>query len=270
MSLGIQRLGGVAVFARDPAAAAAFASDTLGFNVAGAGEDGSQRLVGHGGPDPIDLVYLPGEAPGMHHASFVVADSIAPLAESLNAAGYAHEREADQKVAVVSPGGHRMHFVVGAATAKPAAAIAPVPVTAAPVCADHVGLTVVDLDAEVAFATEGLGMLESARVGDQTVHLRFPGRFGFQQLVLTRGDAPGVDHLQFTMKNLDQFYALAGRVPVERGPLRHGPGHIVALYVRDPEGYALEFSTEEEMILDDAHFVPRTWAADDPRVDDEW
>jgi hypothetical protein len=77
------------------------------------------------------------------------------------------------------------------------------------------------------------------------------------------------------MKNLDQFYAArdafeAAGAEIRRGPLRHGPGHMVAVYVTDPEGYELMFSVEEEIILDDEHFVPRTWSAEDARVADEW
>jgi catechol 2,3-dioxygenase-like lactoylglutathione lyase family enzyme len=163
----------------------------------------------------------------------------------------------------------------------PVGHLAPIPATVpAPLCSDHVSLGAADLDAEVAFATEHLGMLVSNQVlaGDGTVAmtaLRFPGRLLSHQLIVTRTAASSVEHVQFTLKNLDQFYATrdafaAAGVTVARGPLRHGPSHSVALYVTDPEGYSLEFSVEQEIIMDDAHYVPRTWRLEDTKVADEW
>ncbi|HST41559.1 MAG TPA: hypothetical protein VLK58_18725 [Conexibacter sp.] len=54
------------------------------------------------------------------------------------------------------------------------------------------------------------------------------------------------------------------------GPVRHGPGHTVALYLRDYTGNIVEFSSEEEVVLDDDAYEPRTWSAEDPTVLDEW
>jgi catechol 2,3-dioxygenase-like lactoylglutathione lyase family enzyme len=280
MSLGIQRLAGVALTARDPEAAARFATETLGFNRAAVGPPGGHALVGHGGVDAISLIYVPGDAPGMHHATYIVDEAAGFDALAASVGDAAVEHEAD-RLAVLTPAGHRLHFRLGAATAVPVGHMAPLPATIpAPLCSDHVALGAPDLEAEVAFATGKLGMLESYRVlaadgAPATVALRFPQRKLSHQLVLTRAQAPTVEHVQFTMKNLDQFYAArdafeAAGAEIRRGPLRHGPGHMVAVYVTDPEGYELMFSVEEEIILDDEHFVPRTWSAEDARVADEW
>ena len=44
-------------------------------------------------------------------------------------------------------------------------------------------------------------------------------------------------------------------VPVEAGPLRHGPGNNINLYVKDPDGVRIEFYCELEQIYDDEDHV---------------
>ena len=54
------------------------------------------------------------------------------------------------------------------------------------------------------------------------------------------------------------------------GPLRHGAGHNVAFYVYDYTGTIVEYSAEEEIILNDGNYVPRSWPVTDPCAADEW
>ena len=50
-------------------------------------------------------------------------------------------------------------------------------------------------------------------------------------------------------------------VPVEAGPLRHGPGNNITVYVRDPDGVRVEYYCELEQFHDDEdhirEFFPR-------------
>jgi len=41
-------------------------------------------------------------------------------------------------------------------------------------------------------------------------------------------------------------------------------------YFRDYTRSIVEYSAEEEIILNDATYVPRVWPATDPRAADEW
>ena len=71
-------------------------------------------------------------------------------------------------------------------------------------------------------------------------------------------------HYQMSLKSVDSFYATyealkAAGVDIQWGPLRHGPGHNIAMYFQDGAGYWVEYSVEEEIIVDDEHYVPRTW-----------
>jgi catechol 2,3-dioxygenase len=54
------------------------------------------------------------------------------------------------------------------------------------------------------------------------------------------------------------------------GPLRHGAGHNVAFYVYDYTGTIVEYSAEEEIILNDGNYAPRSWPVTDPYAADEW
>jgi catechol 2,3-dioxygenase len=82
--------------------------------------------------------------------------------------------------------------------------------------------------------------------------------------------------MQFTLKNPVAVHRAfeqmkeRGKVELIWGPLRHGAGHNIVFYFRDYTGSIVEYSAEEEIILNDATYVPRVWPATDPRAADEW
>ncbi|HEX6390010.1 MAG TPA: hypothetical protein VFZ89_11195 [Solirubrobacteraceae bacterium] len=239
MATGIQRLGHVALTAPDPEAAADFAAARLGLRRV----EGT-RLAALAGVDAFSLEYVTADG----HAAFVTPGR-------------------DEELR--TPRGHVIRLIDGPSTDLPVGHLAAVPDRApAPLCADHVGIVADDLDAEAAFFTGTLGMLESASVTGARRFLRFPRRYLHHQVVITR-DEP---YVQLTCKNLDSFYASAEalRDLIEWGPRRHGPGHEVAFAVKDLAGNRIVYSVEQEIVLDDDHHVPRTWNADDPKVTDEW
>jgi catechol 2,3-dioxygenase len=61
-----------------------------------------------------------------------------------------------------------------------------------------------------------------------------------------------------------------GKIEVIWGPLRHGAGHNIAFYFRDYTGNIVEFSAEEEIILNSTTYQPRSWSVTDPLAADEW
>jgi catechol 2,3-dioxygenase len=284
----IERLNYLALRAADPAAAAAFATEKMGLSVAHAASDGTHYLRAHG-VDPYSLVYKPGDAPGMDHVSYLVADAAAlkAAADHLTASGvevaHLEEPEWNHPAAIRfrSPAGHLIELTTGVHTDVPVAHMMSANGAApAPVVPDHVGLGAPDFDREVRFATEVLGLLPSSRImapgGVQVMEfLRAPKRFLYHCLVAVRSEEPAMHHYQMSLKSVDSFYATyealkASGVDIEWGPLRHGPGHNIAMYFQDGAGYWVEYSVEEEIIVDDEHYVPRTWTVEDPHVIDEW
>jgi hypothetical protein len=57
-----------------------------------------------------------------------------------------------------------------------------------------------------------------------------------------------------------------GGVPTATG----SDGHNIVFYFRDYTGSIVEYSAEEEIILNDATYAPRVWPTSDPRAADEW
>jgi catechol 2,3-dioxygenase-like lactoylglutathione lyase family enzyme/uncharacterized protein YciI len=286
----ITRLNHLALKATDPAAAAAFATEKMGFTLAHTGEDGTTYLKARGGVDPYSLVYTPGDGPGLYYVSYLVKDAAAldraaALLESKDVAITRVESGSWGHGAAIhfrTPSGHALELTTGVHTEYPVAHVVSSNGSsgAQPVTADHVGLAAADFDAEMNFATDVLGLLPSNRVlapGDVQVmsFLRAPKRYLYHCLVVVRGEEAAVHHYQMSIKSVDSFYATydalkASGVDVEWGPLRHGPGHNIAMYFQDGAGYWVEYSVEEEIILDDEHYEPRTWTVADPHVVDEW
>lgn len=287
--IGIERVNYVALHAADPEAAAVHAVERLGFTLEHASADGTHYLSAHG-LDRYSLVYKPGEARGLHHVSYLVPDDKAldRAAARLQRAGVEttklidHEWEAKPSLQFSTPAGHLIELTTGVHTDIPVAHLIEAPKSGGPkpVVADHLGLGAPDLDTEDKFLQDVLGQLRSSRVvapDGVTVmsFFRSPGRYLFHDVVSVRTPVPALHHVQFSLKNLDQFYETAealtaNGVKIEWGPLRHGAAHNVAMYFRDGAGNWFEYSVEEEIILHDPTYVPRVWSALDPHAVDEW
>jgi catechol 2,3-dioxygenase len=287
--IGIERINYVALKAKDPETAARYAADRLGFTIEHAAADGTHYLSAHG-VDRYSLVYKPADGNGLHHVSYIVTDDkvLERAGERLTAAGVEVERHTDPEwesnpaLRFSTPGGHRIEFTTGVHTEIPVAHLVEAPSAGGPtpVVPDHVGIATPDFDTEEKFLIDVLGQLHSSRImtpdGSFVMSfMRSPGRFLYHDVVLVRNPSVKLHHLQFSMKNVDQFYATADAlrandVDIEWGPLRHGPGHNIAMYFRDAEGNWFEYSVEEEIILYDPTYVPRTWSVKDSHVIDEW
>jgi catechol 2,3-dioxygenase-like lactoylglutathione lyase family enzyme len=101
------------------------------------------------------------------------------------------------------------------------------------------------------------------RLRDQTGRANFIGcNADHHSLAFGRVGGKALNHVAFDVANLDGEMRAAGRMkrggfPIEWGVGRHGPGHNVFAYFVDPNGYAVEYTTEMEQV-DDAHYTPGT------------
>lgn len=281
----IERLQYVALGAEDPAAAAAFAAEKMGLSLVHEGADGSCYLEAHG-PDAYSLIYKNGPV-GLDHLGYLVRDEAAldDAREGFEAAGVTVESldggewEQGAAVQVSSPAGHSYRFTVGHHVDLPVGAVTESKEDAPePLACDHAVLRVVDFATEANFAAEILGLRRSATIGtpDGNPVLEFY-RAGiiFHNLGLAQSPSTGVHHYQFTLKSPEALYAAQKKmegagVDIIWGPLRHGPGHNIAMYFQDGAGYFVEYSVEEEIILDGDSYAPRTWSVTDPKAMDEW
>jgi catechol 2,3-dioxygenase-like lactoylglutathione lyase family enzyme len=285
--LGIERGGYIAISTEEPDAAAAFAVDHMGFSLVHVDGEGRSYLAAHG-LDPYSLVYAPGDE-GIERVSYIVRDMDAlHRAEMwLREVGTDFERIDDNEMwrgapalRFRSPAGHLVQLSPGVDVAVPMAALVNPPGEApAPISFDHVAPRIIDVDTETGFLEDVMGLKESARVVAPDVGpviSFFRAQTLFHCYTVVRGPYNGIHHFQFSLKNAPAVLAAYERmrqseaVEVVWGPLRHGPGHNVAFYFRDYAGNFVEYSAEEEIILDGASYVAQEWSAEDPKFADEW
>ena len=62
------------------------------------------------------------------------------------------------------------------------------------------------------------------------------------------------------------------RIDILWGPVRHGPGHNVAIYHRDPDDRVVEFFFDMDRMVDEelGYFDPRPWHRDRPQKPKVW
>ena len=120
-SLGIDRGNYIAVHSNNPAAAAQYAVENMGFYLVHADSEGRHYLAAHG-LDVYSLVYTPGEQGMLDHISYMVrsADDLLAAEKRLTDLSVKSERiERSQlwrhgpALRFTSPGGHMIEMVPG-------------------------------------------------------------------------------------------------------------------------------------------------------------
>jgi catechol 2,3-dioxygenase len=285
--LGIDRANYIALCAPDPAAAADFAVRHMGMSLVHTDGDGRRYLAAHG-LDAYSLVYTPGDK-AIDHVSYLVRDPTALTAAeaALAAAGTASERIAVSSlwhhgpaVRFTAPNGTTIELTTGVNVDLPMVWNVSKPEGApAPIAFDHAIVRTTDVPAMIAFVTEVMGLKESGRIvaPDGVPFLSFfRAHTIFHCLGIARSDHDGLHHFQYTLKNdravFEAYERMTqeGEVDVIWGPIRHGCGQNITFYFHDQVGNIVEFSAEEEVILDDATYVPQAWSITDQRATNEW
>jgi catechol 2,3-dioxygenase-like lactoylglutathione lyase family enzyme len=92
-----------------------------------------------------------------------------------------------------------------------------------------------------------------------------------------QGKRTQMHHIAFELKDWAQIQAacdLLGsrQIPIIWGPGRHGPGHNVYTYHRNPDDQIVEMFTELDKMLDESlgYFDPRPWHRDRPQKPKVW
>ncbi len=287
-SLGIERAHYIALQADDPAAAARFAVENMGLflvHVDGAG----RHYLAANGLDAYSLVYTPGRNGVVDHISYLVASfsAVADAAGRLENGGTAVERIARSPmwrhgpaIRFTFPNGTRIELSTGVNLPNPMGYIAPIPAgVPGPISFDHAIVRAVDLKAGYDFAARKMGLRESGRILNPA-GIPVLGFFRCHTLYhcfgLAHSPTDGLHHFQLTLKDSHQVIAAyehmkaRGKVELLWGPLRHGAGQNCAFYFHDAIGNIVEYSAEEELILDEDNYVPVAWSTSDSRPTDEW
>lgn len=140
----------------------------------------------------------------------------------------------------------------------------------------HVAAFTPELAAMQSFYQDLLGFRWSDTVADFFVFLRCNADHHAANF-LASTKYRGMHHAAFETRDLYHLQSLldhlAGRgVRVEWGPGRHGPGHNIFTYHRDPDGNNIELFTQLDTMTDEAngYFDPRPWHQDFPQRPKTW
>jgi len=149
------------------------------------------------------------------------------------------------------------------------------PAGVAPLRLGHTAFTVPDVHKMVDFYTKVLGFRVSDWLMDVFVFLRCGPDHHTVNFVA--GDHSRIHHEAFELRNASHLLAacdVLGRknFQIIWGPGRHGIGHNVFVYHRDPDDHIIEFYIEMDQMTDESSgaFDPRPWHKDNPQQPKVW
>jgi len=139
----------------------------------------------------------------------------------------------------------------------------------------HVAFVVPDVQAVAQFYERILGFRVSDWIEDLFVFMRCnPDHHTVNFL---KGKRVNLHHIAFQLRDFSHLengcdVLSLNRIPIIWGPLRHGPGHNVSIYHRNPDQHVVEFFAELDQMLDEelGFFDPRPWHEDHPQRPKVW
>lgn len=230
------------------------------------------------GTDHHCVVVKAGEPDGRARLGLEISGELEDTAERLEAAGVAVERRTDPEPGIAADLVLREQD-----TGTPVTLFAPQPaggppsvVSGRPTKLGHVASYVPDLAASQRFYLEVLGFRWSDMMGDFFTFLRCNSDHHAINLMQSTKKS-GLFHVAFDMRDFmhlkDQLDHLSTRGhALEWGPGRHGIGHNIFSYHRDPDGNLVELFTEIDLIFNEEteHFEPRPWHEEWPQGPKVW
>jgi catechol 2,3-dioxygenase-like lactoylglutathione lyase family enzyme len=146
---------------------------------------------------------------------------------------------------------------------------------AGPLKLGHIAYVVEDPKAMADFYCRVLGFRVSDWIEDYFVFLRCNPDHHTVNFI--RGSKIKMHHIAFELKdfahiqNACELLALR-KMPINWGPVRHGPGHNVAIYHRNFDDQNVEFYIELDQMKDEelGYFDPRPWHHDTPQRPKTW
>jgi catechol 2,3-dioxygenase-like lactoylglutathione lyase family enzyme len=139
----------------------------------------------------------------------------------------------------------------------------------------HIAYVVDNPEAIAEFYCKVLGFRVSDWIEDFFVFLRCNPDHHTVNFV--RGDRREMHHIAFELKdfahmqNACELFAQR-KIHINWGPVRHGPGHNVAIYHRNADGQVVEFYFELDQMKDEelGYFDPKPWHHDQPLRPKVW
>ena len=139
----------------------------------------------------------------------------------------------------------------------------------------HVALYTPDPERAAKFFGDLLGFRVSDRIEENFVFLRCGPEH--HAMNFARGAEARIHHLAFELRDASHMHQacdLLGRnkFQILWGPVRHGPGHNVAVYHHNPDRYLIELYYWMDLMRDEelGYFEPRPWHRDRPQRPKTW
>lgn len=139
----------------------------------------------------------------------------------------------------------------------------------------HVAFYCPDPKAMAEFYERTLGFKVSDWIGDYFVFMRC--NVDHHTVNFMRGEHKSMQHIAFELKDFSQVNTACDVLGRERmdilwGPVRHGPGHNIATYHRNPDDQIVELFCDLDRMVDEelGYFEPRPWHRDRPQRPKVW
>ena len=136
----------------------------------------------------------------------------------------------------------------------------------------HVVFNTLDVGVTRSFYQDVLGFRLSDWLEDQMCFLRVNAEH--HCLAISHGPHTALNHVSFEMRGIDEFMRGTGRMKraghtMLWGPGRHGAGNNTFSYFQDAAGNVVEYTTELELVEDEATWQPKVYQMT-PEGSDRW
>ncbi len=145
----------------------------------------------------------------------------------------------------------------------------------APLRLGHTALVVRDVQETRKFYEHALGFRVGDWIGDYFVFMRCGHEH--HTLNFIQSDHSRMQHIAFEMQNsaaltLSCDVLASAELKILWGPVRHGPGHNIATYHKNPAGQIIELYTEMDLMTNEGlgYYDPRPWHVDRPQKPKVW
>jgi catechol 2,3-dioxygenase-like lactoylglutathione lyase family enzyme len=266
-------IGHLALASPDVDRLAAYYTEVLGFELS-TRADGAAYLTPELAHHAVTVQQ--GKESGLDHLAFRIQGSLGDAEQELAAAGIKAERKTDAEPGIAELleiedlDGNRLQLY---AEIEERGELGPSGVR--PQKLGHVCYFVRDVQATTEFY-EQLGFRWSDWMGDFFVFLRCNADHHALNLLRSENNKR-LHHIGWELRDWANIqtacdWLARNDYPLVWGPGRHGPGHNLFTYHRDPDGNVVELFAELDLMLDESlgYFDPRPWHHDFPQRPKVW
>jgi catechol-2,3-dioxygenase len=229
--------------------------------------------------DQLSLVLTQASEAGVPRIAFEVAPDtdLAAAQKMLAAKGVKSELRSDdlpgvpQSLLLIDHEGTQIELMINGEAMSPNGPVSGLAVNKL----GHIAMVTADPQKAANFYGEVLGFRVSDWIEENFVFMRCG--FDHHTLNFARGPQRRLHHIAFELRDsshMHQACDLLGRKRIEIlwGPVRHGPGHNVAVYHRNPDGQLVELFFDMDRMADETlgYYEPRPWHSDRPQKPKIW